>query len=131
MKKQHYGFDGLNLALVLLALAGAFICPPYGFIASALFLGLALFRALSTNLARRNSEALWLRNRLRGLKSSLATLGWRMRLFFHKMKASWNEFRHYKKFKCKNCGQKLRVPRGKGRIRVTCRSCQAQFSMKS
>ena len=34
-------------------------------------------------------------------------------------------------FKCPNCGQQLRVPRGKGKITVTCRSCGAVFEEKS
>ena len=33
--------------------------------------------------------------------------------------------------KCPNCGQMLRVPRGKGRITVTCRGCGASFQEKS
>jgi len=27
-------------------------------------------------------------------------------------------------FKCENCGQRLRVPKGKGKIRITCPKCQ-------
>lgn len=34
-------------------------------------------------------------------------------------------------FKCPNCGQYLRVPRGKGRITVNCRSCGISFEEKS
>ena len=34
-------------------------------------------------------------------------------------------------FKCPNCSQYLRVPRGKGKITVTCRSCKASFQEKS
>ena len=34
-------------------------------------------------------------------------------------------------FKCPNCSQYLRVPRGKGKITVTCRSCRASFQEKS
>ena len=34
-------------------------------------------------------------------------------------------------FKCPNCGQQMRVPRGKGRITVHCRSCGATFEEKS
>ena len=30
-------------------------------------------------------------------------------------------------FKCPSCGQQLRVPKGKGHIQVTCRSCGASF----
>ena len=39
--------------------------------------------------------------------------------------------RAYKIFKCPSCGTKLRVPRGKGRIKVTCRRCGAVFEEKS
>ena len=34
-------------------------------------------------------------------------------------------------FKCPSCGQQLRVPRGRGKITVTCRSCGANFQEKS
>ena len=34
-------------------------------------------------------------------------------------------------FKCPNCGQQLRVPKGKGRITVTCRNCGVSFEEKS
>ncbi len=34
-------------------------------------------------------------------------------------------------FKCPNCGQQLRVPKGKGRISITCRSCGASFEEKT
>jgi len=30
-------------------------------------------------------------------------------------------------FRCPNCGQQLRVPKGKGKIQITCRSCGASF----
>lgn len=33
----------------------------------------------------------------------------------------------YKVFKCPKCRQKLRVPRGKGKIMITCRRCQYEF----
>lgn len=33
--------------------------------------------------------------------------------------------------KCEKCGQRLRVPKGKGRIRVTCPTCQHQSIMET
>ena len=39
--------------------------------------------------------------------------------------------KEHRYFKCPNCGQYLRVPRGKGRITVTCRGCGASFQEKS
>ena len=34
-------------------------------------------------------------------------------------------------FKCPNCGQQLRVPKGKGKIQITCRSCGVNFEEKT
>ena len=39
--------------------------------------------------------------------------------------------REHRYFKCPSCGQQMRVPRGKGRITVHCRSCGATFEEKS
>jgi transcription elongation factor Elf1 len=35
--------------------------------------------------------------------------------------------KEHRYFKCPGCGQRLRVPRGKGRISINCRSCGAAF----
>lgn len=129
--KQRYGFDVLNLVLLIIGLVASFLFKPYGFIVSALTIGWAFFRALSTNLSARASEMRWLKNKIRGLKSSLTTLWYRLKVRVQTLKEKIRYKRQYKVFKCKNCGQKLRVPRGKGRIRVTCRNCGSQFSMKS
>ncbi len=37
----------------------------------------------------------------------------------------------YKVFKCPKCKQKLRVPRGKGKIRIICRRCKYEFVRRS
>ena len=47
----------------------------------------------------------------------------------------WRERRHqsrdYKFFRCPSCSVMLRVPRGKGHIRVTCRKCGTSFERKT
>lgn len=37
----------------------------------------------------------------------------------------------YKYFKCPNCGTKLRVPKGKGKLTITCPKCRNAFKGKS
>ena len=44
---------------------------------------------------------------------------------------TWSEMKQYKYLICPQCTQRLRVPRGKGRIRVTCTHCGNVFEAKS
>ena len=46
-------------------------------------------------------------------------------------KESWQDHRRYKYFLCPQCAQRLRVPRGKGKIRITCTHCGNKFDAKS
>lgn len=39
--------------------------------------------------------------------------------------------RSHKIFKCPSCSQKVRVPRGRGRIAITCPKCRTQFVKRS
>ena len=85
-----------------------------------LLAAIAIVRALSRNIGRRQQEN----------QKFLAMLGQGK-----DRRDSWSarmeQRRQYKVFKCPSCGIKLRVPRGKGRIKVTCRQCGATFEEKS
>lgn len=41
-----------------------------------------------------------------------------------------NSRKIYTFFKCPNCHQQLRAPKGKGKIKVTCSTCKEQFTKK-
>ncbi len=41
------------------------------------------------------------------------------------------ECRLYRHFRCPSCRQKLRVPRGKGKVSITCPGCRVQFIKKT
>ena len=41
------------------------------------------------------------------------------------------EKKAYKHLKCPECGQRVRVPRGKGKIRVRCPQCQHKFETRT
>jgi DNA-directed RNA polymerase subunit RPC12/RpoP len=43
----------------------------------------------------------------------------------------WKEQQEYRYFVCPQCEQKLRVPKGKGKIKITCTRCKHQFIVKS
>ena len=53
-----------------------------------------------------------------------------VRWFRKKRKTLQPDKEHYY-FKCPNCGQPMRVPKGLGKIQITCRACASQFETKS
>ena len=48
-----------------------------------------------------------------------------------KMRHTIHRDKEHRYFRCPNCGQYLRVPRGKGKITVSCRNCGASFEERS
>lgn len=119
----RYGGDQLNLFLIVLYLV---LYVVFLFTRLLVFellgtvvLVLTLFRCLSRNLERRRAE----NNRFLQIVRPI----WRKWAAF-RARAHDKEHRY---FKCPNCGQLMRVPKGKGRITVHCRACGAAFEEKS
>ncbi|MDR2654937.1 MAG: hypothetical protein LBC56_02555 [Oscillospiraceae bacterium] len=78
-----------------------------------------LFRTLSKNIYQRQKENQWLVLRLNKLAGRF-----KVRLQIIK------DSRNYRHIRCPNCGSKLRVPRGRGRIAISCRKCGGKFIRK-
>lgn len=121
------GQDQLNLfltvvCLVLLVLS-AFIRGGFGSFLNGLALALLIlswFRMLSRNLPRRRAE------NERYLRRRYQVTGCLRRL-----KTRWEQRRDYRFFTCPSCHTTLRVPKGRGKIRIVCRKCGSSFTRKS
>ena len=50
--------------------------------------------------------------------------------WFH-LRRTMHRDKEHRYFRCPSCGQQLRVPKGKGKITVTCRSCGASSRKKA
>ena len=48
-----------------------------------------------------------------------------------RMRRTIRRDKEHRYFKCPNCGQMLSVPKGKGKIRVTCPKCHAKMETRS
>ena len=81
-------------------------------------LSCTLFRLLSRNIPRRRAE------NLRFMRAAGPIMSWL------RLRRNIRRDKEHVYFKCPSCGQQLRVPRGKGKITVTCRACGASFQEK-
>ena len=120
----RYGcWDALNLFLAGLSLvlyvADLFARTRVLYVLYTLLLLAILFRLLSRNSARRRAE------NARFMVVAGPVVRWvKLRRTIHRDK-------EHRYFKCPNCGQQLRVPRGKGKITITCRNCGVSFEEKT
>lgn len=115
---DQFGFFLLGLSVVLSLLASLFDLGLLNLLAEVAII-YALFRMFSRNTYKRREE------NAKFLRKVNPFLKWfRLQQTMRKDKA-------HRYFKCPNCSQYLRVPRGKGKITVTCRSCRASFQEKS
>lgn len=119
----RYGMDQLNvfLAVTYLVLYVVFLVTglwALDWIVLVLLL-VVMFRSLSRDIPRRQAENTRFLQLVRPTMQKLHTFRTRMK------------DREHRYFKCPNCGQQMRVPRGKGRITVHCRTCGATFEEKS
>ena len=93
-------------------------------VAGAVLAGAAIvysyFRILSRNTRKRYSE-------------NLKYLSYQNRVttWFGKQQVRFKQRKDYHYYRCPQCGQQLRVPRGRGKISITCPKCGHQFIKKS
>ena len=115
----RYGNDSLNLFLIVfyLILYLLFALTHFELLywLSLALVFVTLFRLLSRNIPARQKE------NSQFMRLAGPVIQW------YRLQRTMRRDKDHRYFKCPNCGQQLRVPRGKGRITVTCRSCGASF----
>lgn len=110
----RYGQDRLNSTLLWVSVALAVLSMFLGTLGVLLTLiaytlmGVAIFRALSHNTYKRYRENRWFLLQMDRLKD-----------------------RNHKYFSCPKCRQSVRVPKGKGKIAITCPKCKEKFIKKT
>ena len=120
----RYGPDHLNVAMVVFALAVHFLYiilrfMPLVFVSYAL-LALSVFRMLSRNIARRRAE-----------NDRFIRYWWPVRTRIARAFSRLKLSKTYKFPKCPGCRNTLRVPKGKGKIQITCPKCGERFIRKT
>ena len=125
------GMDQLNMALAVLSIAasilGRFLFRSVFETLSYAFLFLFLFRMVSRNIPRRQQEnALFLEKTKRFRRKSVRS-GYRSGASYSKPPRVKKDRANYRYFKCPQCKQNLRAPRGKGKVKITCSGCNTVF----
>lgn len=120
----RYGSDQFGLAISILFVALALVSLflrfwPLQILVWALLIYL-WFRMLSRNYTARARE----NEKFLAMTSGIAR-------FFRIRRSRFDDRKTYTHFRCPGCGQELRAPRGKGRIRVNCPKCHRQFETKA
>ena len=150
MFQQQRRIDELNrtmlIAALVLSLAGMIVSNTVGWLRivlsllSGALLVLIVIRMTSRNFNKRNQENMkyltyetavkdWFRRTFRTKNAGGAYKAPRAKRA-HK-NPTWAEMKQYKYLICPQCAQRLRVPRGKGRLRVTCTNCGNVFETRS
>lgn len=135
---DRYGFDLLSIFMIFISLILNVF--PITRIFSFILLILSFYRAFSKKYYKRRQEYnvfyTYCNKFLALFKKSLPAnipnfhFG-NLYPLVESAKNSLNEKRNYKITKCPKCDQKLRLPRGKGKIVVTCRRCSNKFDFKT
>jgi len=120
----RYGVDQLSIFLLDLSIFACvlniFLHWPYMYFVSVGFLLLCYYRIFSRNIYKRRLENEKFRRMYAPLKH-----------WFKDKKEQFRDRKTHKYFTCPSCGQRLRVPKGKGEITITCAKCKHKFDARS
>ncbi len=117
--EDRYGLDQLSVALVILGCvitaALSFLRVPYYRLIGLLPMAVSLWRVLSKQREKRYAENLRFLRVWNPLREQVV--------------AWWNRVRdrEHRYYKCPTCKKRLRVPRGRGNIEITCPHCKTKF----
>lgn len=121
------GPDALSIALSLsscvLLLIAMFVRSRLSsilWLLALIFLGSSYFRIFSKNISKRQAENQQFLTRIAPLTR-----------LYNRQRTKRRQKNLYSFFKCPECGTVLRVPKGKGHIRITCKSCGHAFERNS
>lgn len=126
----RYGVDelsrftmGVALALIILTMFVNIVNRSVGSVLD--FLGIAAivyayFRIFSRNIQQRYAE-----------NQKYLQMTSKLRLRFNKEKNLMKQRKTHHIYACPGCGQKIRIPRGKGKIEIECPKCHTEFVKRS
>lgn len=122
--RGRYGVDQLSFAILILYLVvtilGTFFRIPFVNTIALLLIVWCWFRILSRNTYKRAQENAKFMGKVYPIQNKHRT-----------KKKEFQDRKTHKYFTCPTCKQRLRVPRGRGEITITCPKCKTKFDKRT
>lgn len=120
----RYGIDSFGKCLLWIAMI-CFLLSMFRFGRGLYYIGLVaivyayirMFSRKTYKRAAENQKFLQRTSKIRG--------------FFQQKKWAMMQKKSYHIYKCPSCKQKIRIPRGKGKIEISCPKCRTKFIKRS
>lgn len=119
----RYGNDRLGQVMLVLALVCVVLSLfriPFISTVGLVILILSYYRMFSRQISKRAAE-----------NQRYLRLEWKLRAKLQGRKQALSQRRTHRIYRCPSCRQKIRVPRNRGRIAITCRKCGTEFIKKT
>lgn len=123
----RYGIDELSKLLSYVALIMLIVSMFLGQTVKSIVFAIAFviliytyFRVFSKNFEKRRAENMKYLNRKQHITE-----------WFKLRRDMWKQRKEFKFFKCPSCKAVLRVPKGKGQVRIVCKKCGTAFEKKT
>lgn len=120
MMYGRYGIDALSKGMLYVSIAmlviNMFFHNRFLNAISMVLLFLCYIRMFSRNFAKRQQENMKFMNICNRVKYQFSKISYRIK-----------ESKTHHIYRCPKCKQKIRVPRGKGKISIRCPKCQNEF----
>lgn len=128
----RYGVDTLSKFLVGVALViyliSSFTQNTLLYYLSWAFMIVSYFRIFSRNVYKRANENQQFLNRTVKIRTFFNT---KIRAYINQKVYMFNQRKTHHIYKCPTCSQKIRIPRGKGRVEIRCPKCNSTFIKRS
>ena len=123
----RYGVDQLSKFILILGLVAVVVSAVFDdalslsmYILGWLLVIYCYFRVFSRNIPKRYAE-----------NQAYLAKTYKIRTFFGKQKNIWQQRKTHHIYTCPSCKQKIRIPKGKGKIEVRCPKCGTTFIKNS
>ncbi len=119
----RYGNDKLNQFLMIVALVCMVVSlfgPNFFYLLALALLVYVYYRMFSRKIYARSAE-----------NQRYLQLEYKVKGYLGKKKREFQQRKTHRIFKCPNCRQKIRVPKGHGKIEVRCPKCKTTFFRRS